>query len=529
MSRGQRYSSIVVRVLFGLAAITSPLQAQGAAEPAKFTDPARADRLAAAFGAVDSAFAAFATREHVPGAAWGVIVDGRLVHVGVSGFRDVGARTAVDTNSVFRIASMTKSFTAIAILMLRDEGKLRLDDPAEMYVPELKGLRYPTTDSPKITIRHLLSHNGGFPEDNPWGDQQLSRTDSELTAMLRRGIPFSNAPGVAYEYSNYDFAILGRIVTRVSGTPYNRFIAERILTPLGMRSTTLQPTHVPSERLAQGYRWEDDQWKLEPQLPDGAFGSMGGMLTSLHDLGIYVSNVLAAWPPRDGKQVGPLRRSSLREMQQIQRSRVPQVTRDPATGGIKLVAPGYGFGLRVYSDCHFAHVVAHGGGLPGFGSLMLWLPEYGVGLIAFGNRTYTGWAPAFDDALALLAKTGGLEPRMAQPAPALTAARDKVTRLVMKWSDALADSIAAGNLYLDHSKDRRQAQIQQLLATVGTCSAGAGWDVVENGLRGQWLLPCEHGALRVSITLAPTNPPLVQFFEVTIDAPRAKAARCPTA
>ena len=110
----------------------------------------------------------------------------------------------------------------MAILKLRDEGKLGLDDPAERYVPELKGLRYPTTDSPRITIRHLLTHSEGFPEDNPWGDQQLSESEAGLSRMLRDGIPFSNAPGIAYEYSNYGFAILGRVVSQVSGRPYRR-------------------------------------------------------------------------------------------------------------------------------------------------------------------------------------------------------------------------------------------------------------------------------------------------------------------
>ena len=84
-----------------------------------------------------------------------------------------------------------------------------------------------------------------------------------------------------------------------------------------MTSTTLEPaSRARPTRLAQGYRWEDEQWKLEPQLPDGAFGSMGGMLTSARDLGLYVGAFLGAWPPRDGRETGPVRRSSLREMQQ---------------------------------------------------------------------------------------------------------------------------------------------------------------------------------------------------------------------
>jgi CubicO group peptidase (beta-lactamase class C family) len=251
---------------------------------------------------------------------------------------------------------MTTSFTAMAILRLRDEGKLSLDDPAEKYVPELAGLKYPTTDSPRITIRHLLSHSEGFPEDNPWGDQQLARTDDEMSRMMRRGIPFSNAPGIAYEYSNYGFAILGRIVAGCRACP-TRYIAANILRPLGMSSTTLSPQAVAADRLAHGYRWEDEQWKEEPQLPDGSFGAMGGMLTSLTDLSAYVAAFLGAWPPRDGAETGPVRRASLREMQQLWRPGASTAVRD-AAGNLRLRSGGYGFGLGVSANCAFAHIVS---------------------------------------------------------------------------------------------------------------------------------------------------------------------------
>jgi len=455
----------------------------------------------------------FAERQHVPGIAYGVLVDGSLVHTGAVGVRETAGRTPVNDDTVFRIASMTKSFTALCILKLRDEGKLSLDDPAERYVPELAGLKYPTTDSPKLTIRHLLSHSTGFPEDNPWGDQQLSKTESEFTAMLTAGIPFSTAPGTNYEYSNYGFAILGRIVTRVSGVKYADYVKTNILQPLGMTSTTLEPASVPKDRIAHGYRWEDNVWKDEPPLPDGAFGSMGGMLTSTRDLGKYVGYLMSAWPPRDGPETGPVKRSSLREMQQIQRPR--PATASGGNASLNLNAGGYGYGLGIRQSCEYRSIVSHSGGLPGFGSQMRWLPDEGVGLIAMGNLTYTGWGGVLDQATAALAKTGALVRRMPPPSRELLAAKDDVTRLVTNWDDALADRIAAVNLFLDQAKDRRQRQIEQLTSDLGgSCRVDGPFDV-ENALRGQWDMKCARGSLRVAITLAPTLPPKVQYLNVT--------------
>ncbi|HEX6322126.1 MAG TPA: serine hydrolase domain-containing protein [Vicinamibacterales bacterium] len=481
--------------------------------PAVFTDPDRRAKLASAFPEIDTAVAAFMAERHVPGAAWGIVIDGELAHLGVAGFRELASKAPLTRDSVFRIASMTKSFTAMAVLRLRDEGKLSLDDLAEQHVPELKGLRYPTSDAPKITVRDLMSHAAGFPEDNPWGDQQLAATEEEFTRMLRQGIPFSNAPGVAYEYANYGFAILGRIITNVSGMPYRQYIDEAILRPLGMTSTTLEPGAVPADRLAHGYRWEDAQWKEEPPLPDGAFGAMGGMLTSVSDLAKYVGTFLDAWPPRDGPEAGPVRRASLREMQQIWRGRPAIVTR-ASSGGANLNAGGYGYGLRVTQSCQFDHIVAHSGGLPGYGSLMQWLPEYGVGFIAFGNVTYTGWAGVAANAFELLTATGGLQRRMPQPSPALVEMRDAVSRLIVNWDDKAADDMAAMNLFLDRSRDRRRKEIEDLRANVGQCAVPSSFDTVENWLRGQWTMKCERGDLRVSITLAPTVPPRVQHLDV---------------
>jgi CubicO group peptidase (beta-lactamase class C family) len=483
------------------------------ANPPRFVDPARREKLSRAFGDIDRLMQDFTNREHIPGATWGIVIDAELAHLGVTGSRDLAAAQPVNADTVFRIASMTKSFTAMAILKLRDEGKLALDDLAEKYVPELGGLRYPTSDSPRITIRHLLSHAEGFPEDNPWGDQQLAATEAQFTSMVRGGIPFSNPPGVAYEYSNYGFALLGRIVSRVSGERYKAYVATRILKPLGMMSTTLEPREVAPDRLAHGYRWEDDRWKEEQQLPDGAFGAMGGMLTSMRDLSRYVAAYLDAWPPRDGPETSPISRASLREMQQVWRPRPAVVVRD-ASGAVRLSSGGYGFGLGITQTCEYGHSVAHSGGLPGFGSLMRWLPEYGVGIIAFGNRTYTGWGGVAEEALAALAKSGGLQPRAVQPSPALSSAKAAVSSLLTSWDDGLADRVAAVNLFLDRSKERRKAELDRFRTELGACRAADDFAHVENPLRGEWLFACDRGQLRAEVTLAPTMPPLVQHLEL---------------
>lgn len=502
--------------LFAAFAITHTLPAQSSlAPPATFADPDRVATLRGALPRIDSLMVDFAERHRVPGIAYGVIVDGALLHVRALGLREVPSRAEVDTSSVFRIASMTKSFTALAILQLRDAGRVSLDTPAEQYVPELAGLRYPTSDAPRITVRHLLTHAAGFPEDNPWGDQQLAATDDDLARMLRTGVAFSNVPGVAYEYSNLGFALLGRIVQNVSGLSYARYIQERVLRPLGMTSTTMQAREVPADRLAHGYRVRDGEWLEEAPLPDGSFGAMGGMLTSAADLSRWVALMLDAWPPRDGAESQVLRRSSLREMQQVGRMRPTTVVRDAATDALSLNAGGYGYGLGLTQTCAFGQVMAHSGGLPGFGSMMRWLPEYGVGIIALGNRTYTPWGGTVDQALAILAETGALQPRVPQPSPVLLAMRAQVAQLVQSWDQSLAEQTAAMNLFLDEPGPRRAAVIAQLRDAAGGQCRNDGPFVVENALRGQWRMQCATGALRVGITLAPTEPARVQQLTVT--------------
>ena len=166
---------------------------------------------------------------HIPGMVWGVVKDGKLVHVKGAGVQDIEAKRPVTPDTLFRIASMTKAFTALSILRLRDEGKLSLDAPAETYVPELKGSSYPTDDSPKIRVRELLTHTAGFVTDDPWGDRQTPLPEDDFTRLLSHGVPFTRPPGTAMEYSNLGYALLGRIVANVSQQPYKDFVQRTLL------------------------------------------------------------------------------------------------------------------------------------------------------------------------------------------------------------------------------------------------------------------------------------------------------------
>jgi CubicO group peptidase (beta-lactamase class C family) len=507
------FCTVNVPFAVGQAVRTQQRFTTGSLPPPQFADSDRARKLAVAFPEVERLFTAWVKQRHMPGAVLGILIDGDLAWVKTAGVRELDTRAPVTPDTVFRIASMTKSFTALAILKLRDEGKLSLDDPIARYVPAAAELPYPTKDSPALTIRHLLTHSEGFPEDNPWGDQQLARSEETMHAWIRAGIPFSNAPGLAYEYSNFGFAILGQVVARASGKQYEDFMVKQILEPLGLSASTFEASKVPNDRKALGYRWEDNTWKNEPALGHGAFGAMGGLWTSARDLARYVAFLVSAFPPRDDPEKGPVQRSSVREMQQVGRTQPASALRRTVDAPLELNVGAYGYGLGVSQSCRFGVSIAHGGGLPGYGSLMRWLPEYGVGLIAMGNLTYASFGELFNDALAALQGTGGLQPRLVVPSPALVSAQKEVSQLVTQWDDALAARIAADNLFLDETAERRAARIRELHGKQGACQPATTIET-ENALRGKWRMPCERGWLDVAITLAPTMPPRVQYLRV---------------
>jgi len=480
----------------------------------RFTETDRLQKLQAAFPIVEKMYRDRAAQGNFPGLAFGIVVDGKLVYAGGFGQANVETKQAATTKSVFRIASMTKSVTAMAILKLRDEGNLRLDDPVVQYVPALKSVVPLTTDAPAMTIRHLMTHAAGFPEDNPWGDRQLADTDAELVQLLQKGLSLSNPPGTAYEYSNLGFALLGQIINRVSGKPYQQYITETIFKPLGMNDTYWEPARVPANQLAPGYRWLDGKWVSEPSLADGSWGAMGGLLTTIEDFAKYVALHLEASPARNGAETGPVRRASVREMQQPWNFADFSPLARNAAGAVCATASAYGYGLRWTKDCRQRVSIGHSGGLPGFGSQWRMLPEFGIGVIAFANLTYAGLGGVNSAVLDTLVAIGGLKPRQIPVSPILALRKAQLDKLLPDWQGAEASGLFAENFFPDQSLAMRRKATQALFAKIGSIKR-IGELVPENQLRGSYLIEGEKGSLEVYFTLTPENPALIQQLDVS--------------
>ena len=481
-------------------------------KPPDFQSLERTEKILKALTEVRSLFEDCAGQNHIPGIAYGIVVDDTLVAPGGIGSINLSTKLPVTDQSLFRIASMTKSFTALAILKLRDEGKLMLHHSASKYVPELTDLVYLTEDARPVTIFNLLTMTAGFPEDNPWGDRYLDMTDESFMSLLAQGISFSSVPSQQYEYSNLGYGILGNIITRVSGMPFQEFITEKILEPLGMQNTYWEYANVPENLLALGYRWEDDQWKEEPMLHDGAFGAMGGLITSIEDFSKYVSFHLSAWPPRNGSETGPVSRSSVREMQRLNN---PRIFNDSSRFE-NLTIPairGYGYGLAVMKDSEGIVEIGHNGGLPGFGSSYVFFPEHGIGIMAFGNRTYCGGnvKQAIYDVAQILMDNDLFEPREILVSDILAKRKDQVVELIKNWNPVLEKEILAKNFYMDRSREDRIGDATKALSSIGEIVSIDRMNP-ENQLRGSFQIHGKKGNVEVIITLTPESTPRLQWL-----------------
>ena len=335
-----------------------------------------------------------------------------------AGVREKTNNAPVTPDTVFRIASMTKSFTAMAILKLRDDGNSRSTIRRRVTFPELANLPYPTNDSPAITIRHLLTHSEGFPKTIRGAIDSWANPTKRCARGCVRAFRFPPRPAPLSNIQTTAFAILGQIVAKASGRPYADYVRDNILRPLGMNSSDVR--NVGGASRAHRARLSLRRQRLETRTDPGAWlvRRDGWTLDQRHDLARYVAFLMSAFPPRDEPERGPIKRSSAREMQQVWRFH--RVARFAATvdAPLQLGAGGYGYGLGVSQDCRFARHWSwrRAAGLRFADALV-------AGIWRRTDRDeqpdVRGFSGLFNERSSRSHRTGALQPRVVQPSPAL--------------------------------------------------------------------------------------------------------------
>lgn len=463
---------------------------------------------------IDASMRETASINNWPGITWGIVKRGEgLVHMGSDGFADAESRRPVEADTRFRIASMTKSFTALTIHELAAEGKIRLDDPVVKYVPELAGW------GDALTITDLVHHMAGFVTDDPWGDRQTPLPEPAFTALLKAGVPFTRAPGLTHEYSNLGYALLGRIIRNVTGQPFEAEIARRRFQPLGMAATTFNLADVPQDKLATGWRWEDQRWQREPDMGPGTFGAMGGVITTVPDYARWVDHLLSAWPAAAPGTTEPKARATVRSLLRGEGS--PRRINRPGNGNVPtcMVAVVYGGGLRVGDDCQLGRVAFHGGGYPGYGSHMVFAPETGWGVFVFTNHTYAGATGPAWAALTAIKEAGLMQADVFQVSAHLKTAAAGVEQMRRTGRVDGNPALLAMNLLMDRDAAHRAADLAAAQAQAGQCEP-AGTLASSGALEGTLRWRCRGGSLTARLLLAPTQAPQLQALDWTFERDR---------
>lgn len=461
---------------------------------------------------LDQHFLQHQQERKIPGVAYGLIKDGELVHSKGFGETVLDSNTCPAKSSVFRIASMTKSFTATAILLLRDAGKLRLDDDITIYLPWTDSIGIPEFGH-VITIRDLLTMNAGFPTDDPWGDRQESLEIETFDDLVSQGLSFTRAPRMGFEYSNLGYALLGRVISVVSGMDYLDFVKTEIHNPLTMSSTTFHQSEVSLDQFVQGYAEFASGFVAEPLTVPGAFSAMGGLLSNVEDLAKWVAGFQSAW---DETSQHPLQKWSRREMQEPQRHARTAAFTDPHTDQIKSITTSYGYGLLVDDDSLLGRFVSHSGGYPGFGSHMRWHPESGWGIVALGNRTYAPMMPAASEAMNLIVRDHVTANAVSERQlwPETVAAISAVEELLASGNQSIADEWFAVNMDLDQPRSERMAAISALIGHGSKISRVPKSLKSTTPAHAKWQVASDAGLLEIEILLTPTKPPKVQTLKV---------------
>jgi CubicO group peptidase (beta-lactamase class C family) len=450
------------------------------------------------------------------------------------------------SGTVYRIASMSKSFLVAAALRARDDGLLGLDVPIRRYLPEARSIRFAgrTAD---VTARMLLSNRSGLPEDNAWGDRHLPATREEIRAVVEAGLRLTAPPDTAYQYSNLAFTLVGRALEVVTDMPIEEYVTERLLRPLGLDRTVYDRRELPGADLAPGWRTFDRgrTWAPEPYLEPGALGCIGGLFSTVADIARwaeflragYVANAAGAGGIGEtntdadetvGADAGTealdpyahvLSARSRAEMQTMH-SPIHTTAGQNARG---LVNAGYGMGLEIDQHRRFGVEAGHTGGLPGFSSHMRWQLATGIGVVVFANRdefpARNTAAELLDD---VLAAAGAPAARIRPWAETIAAARQLDAAL--QAGRGVADSGApfAGNVFADIPAAVRDRRLRALTRSLGgvrseaedAVPGPAGFErrivSARTAAEVQWIVPCARGDIICGVRMMATEPPVVE-------------------
>jgi CubicO group peptidase (beta-lactamase class C family) len=314
----------------------------------------------------------FLVAHQTPGVAAAIARDDE-VQVETAGLADPSTSRVVEPSTLFRIGSVTKTFTAAAVMQLRDEERLRLDDPLAEHLPEFARARNPFGPIEDVTIRRLLTHESGVPVESPvfdWATRSFP-TGAEILASLDR-VTLAVPPDTEVKYSNFGYQLLGEVVARLSGAAFRDRVLARIVRPLGMRNTMFGLRDDVRGLAARGHNppgFTDDPIPSDDRLK--ATDADGGLWSTAEDLGrwlrLHLSPVHAV---QGGEQV--LAGTTIAEMAK------PRRILDAAW------TQAIGLGWRVYRRGDLI-AVGHAGGTFGFSSKVLFAPSLGAGVVVLAN------------------------------------------------------------------------------------------------------------------------------------------------
>lgn len=299
----------------------------------------------------------------IVGSSLVMVRDGQIVADAQVGYQDLDAKTPVDRDTIFHWASITKTFTAIAIMQLRDRGLLSLDDPVEKYVPEFRRVHNAHGPTSAITLRMLMSHSSGLRAGTwPWGGSEawhpFEPTEwSQLVAML----PYTEIlfpPGSRYRYSNPGILFLGRIIEDLSGDGYETYINKNILMPLGMHRTFYDraPYHLTANRSHSYFVGDKGRREARFDFDSGITAANGGLNAPLGDMARYMAFLIGS--PARPEYEAILKRSSIDEMWQ------PVLQAEDGEGGS---GDDVRIGLSFFVERHLGvELVGHSGNQNGF-------------------------------------------------------------------------------------------------------------------------------------------------------------------